>query len=261
MLVYLDLTQTSANPWQSVQRREVQRDVLAGLPVPFHWWPSDNSLQCLRWRSDVRSVRCEERKQEDVAGEDSRFGVTQEHGGFANPLFRLSSAPLANFAVHYGSGPLLGYHLADVFDDTTVGTSAIAEHLAAAAKSQFFQWCESFRQHVQLDTVKLHFHCGEAISLCYALQQEVHRHSSMAQSLHCYARPWCSVLLRLDAYDHLDACGPFDVIDTSDISDHVGVLNLMPATVPLSGNKLNSVLYVETLLQSSNETSDYLPTI
>ncbi len=209
----------------------------------------------------MRSVRCEERKQEDVAGEDSRFGVTQEHGGFANPLFRLSSAPLANFAVHYGSGPLLGYHLADVFDDTTVGTSAIAEHLAAAAKSQFFQWCESFRQHVQLDTVKLHFHCGEAISLCYALQQEVHRHSSMAKSLHCYARPWCSVLLRLDAYDHLDACGPFDVIDTSDISDHVGVLNLMPATVPLSGNKLNSVLYVETLLQSSNETSDYLPTI
>ncbi len=69
------------------------------------------------------------------------------------------------------------------------------------------------------------------------------------------------MLLRLDAYDHLDACRPFNVIDTSDISDYIGVLNLMPATVPLSGNKLNSVLYIETLLQSSNKTSDYLLTI
>ncbi|KAK1807240.1 hypothetical protein LTR12_018416, partial [Friedmanniomyces endolithicus] len=35
----------------------------------------------------------------------------------------------------------------------------------------------------------------------------------------------------------------------------------MPATVPLLGTKPTSVLYVETLLRSSNKTSDYLPTI
>ncbi|KAK0839090.1 hypothetical protein LTS02_017590 [Friedmanniomyces endolithicus] len=45
------------------------------------------------------------------------------------------------------------------------------------------------------------------------------------------------------------------------MSDHVGFLNLMPATVPLLGTKPTSVLYVETLLRSSNKTSDYLPTI
>ncbi len=197
-----------------------------------------------------------------VAGNQSNVcALEQEHGGFANPLSKLSSAPLANFVVHYGSDPLLGYHLADVFDVMTVSTSAIAEHLATAAKAQFSQWCESFRQLVQLETVKLYFHCGEAISLCYALQQEVRRRSSVAKSLHCYARPWCSALLRLDAHDHLDACGPFDVIETSNISDHVGLLNLMPAIVPLLGNKLNSVLHVEMLLQSSDKTSDYLPTI
>ncbi|KAK0362937.1 hypothetical protein LTR94_017331 [Friedmanniomyces endolithicus] len=137
----------------------------------------------------------------------------------------------------------------------------MAEHLATGAKGQFAQWRESFRQHVQLKTVKLYFHCGEAVSLCYALQQKVRRHSSVAKSLHRYSRPWCATLLQLDAHAHLDACGPFDVIDTSNMSDHVGFLNLMPATVPLLGTKPTSVLYVETLLRSSNKTSDYLPTI
>lgn len=68
-------------------------------------------------------------------------------------------------------------------------------------------------------------------------------------------------VLRLDAEDLVGARGPFDVIDTSNISDHVGFLNSMPAAVPLLGRRLNSVLYVETLLRSSNETSEYLSTI
>ncbi|KAK1041061.1 hypothetical protein LTR74_018643, partial [Friedmanniomyces endolithicus] len=197
-----------------------------------------------------------------VAGNQSDVSALENcHGGFANPLFRLSSAPLANFAVHYGSDPLLGYHLAGVFDDTTASTSAMVEHLATGAKGQFVQWCENFRQHVQLKTMKLYFHCGEAVSLCYALQHKMCRHSSVAKSLHRYSRPWCATLLQLDAHAHLDACGPFDVIDTSNMSDHVGFLNLMPATVPLLGTKPTSVLYVETLLRSSNKTSEYLPTI
>ncbi|KAK0951022.1 hypothetical protein LTR91_025257 [Friedmanniomyces endolithicus] len=68
-------------------------------------------------------------------------------------------------------------------------------------------------------------------------------------------------VLRLDAEDLVGARGPFDVIDTSNISHHVGFLNSMPAAVPLLGRRLNSVLYVETLLRSSNETSEYLSTI
>lgn len=197
-----------------------------------------------------------------VAGNQCDVSALEaDRGGFTNPLLRLSSAPLGNFALHYGSDPLLGYHLAAVFDDESEGDSGIGEELSAAAKLQFFRWCESFRNHVHLDTVQLYFHCGEAIGLCHALQGEVLGRSSVAKILHHYIRPWSSTALRLDADDFMDALGPFDVIDTSNISDHVGFLNLMPAIVPLLGKNMNSVLYVETLLRSSNQASKYLSSI
>ena len=38
--------------------------------------------------------------------------------GFLNPMFAISSAPSGDFAVHYGTEPLLGFHLDEAFHKT-----------------------------------------------------------------------------------------------------------------------------------------------
>ncbi|KAL8864122.1 MAG: hypothetical protein Q9174_007461, partial [Haloplaca sp. 1 TL-2023] len=54
-----------------------------------------------------------------VASGDSkslaRLGAGQK--GLANPMFAVSSAPSGQFVVHYGTDPLLGFHLGSTFGD------------------------------------------------------------------------------------------------------------------------------------------------
>ncbi|KAJ6126295.1 hypothetical protein N7471_010788 [Penicillium samsonianum] len=55
-----------------------------------------------------------------VAGNATDLHDLGEGGyGRVNPLFAISSAPTGKFAVHYGSDPLLAFHLASAFDDET----------------------------------------------------------------------------------------------------------------------------------------------
>lgn len=53
----------------------------------------------------------------------------------------------------------------------------------------------------------------------------------------------------------------FDVIDTSNLADHVGIIHMLPATVPLLSCNFLSVLYIETLLLASEDPSNSLSTM
>ncbi|KAI5195913.1 hypothetical protein E4T38_08776 [Aureobasidium subglaciale] len=127
-----------------------------------------------------------------VAGNNEDVSALgRDGGGRVNPLMSVSPIASKNFDVHYGSDPLIGFHLAEAFD---LSTAANAESLARLVKSQF-------------------------------------------------------------------SATKFDVIDISNVIDHVSLLNIMPATVPLLSNASASVLYTESLLQGGKEPEKLLATL
>jgi len=184
--------------------------------------------------------------------------LRREGGGRTNALFALSSAPLGNLAVHYGCDPLLGFRLPQALDTNSKATDVL-ERLADAAKSQFKAWCESFISHVVLDTTTIYFHCGEALSLCYEVQNHDDGYPKLPKDFYLYSTPWsCESLDLTNIETPSTAYNEYDVIDCSNISDHVGILNLLPATVPLLSKTRHATLYTETLLPTSEDTERYL---
>ena len=176
-----------------------------------------------------------------VAGNND--DLSQLNGkGEVNPMFAVSSAASRGFAVHYGAEPLLGFHLPEAFKEVVPkergGASEQAKRAVAVAKSQFKAWCESFSDYVNNNRVHVGFFCGEALALSHDLQLAItldQKHGHVART---YVKPWSACPLLLDGDVNLNAsgglpCDPFHVIDTSNLGDHVGFINILSATVPL----------------------------
>ena len=176
--------------------------------------------------------------------------------GSVNPTFSVSSAPAGDYAVHYGLEPLLGFHLAQCFSNSAVKISAVNTTIIDVAKAQFKAWCSSFKKYVAYHRVHLIFHSGEAVALCYLLQLHLSFNYQSAGSPISYAKPWSSIPLVLDGIKKLAdqddlPLGGFDVVDTSNLSDHVGLINILAATTPLLRKSPFAVLYTESLLKAS----------
>ena len=180
--------------------------------------------------------------------------------GLVNPMFAVSSAPSGDFAVHYGTEPLLGFHVAEAFSnhpESTQGDSTgVNSHVVSVAKAQFGAWCRSFKQYTDNGTVRLEMFSGDAIALCHELQVQVALRSHFEGSARAYVKPWTLRPLLLDStakseHDGLGSFTPYNIIDSSNLSDHVGLINVLIATVPLLRKTSSSVLYHESLLKAS----------
>lgn len=180
--------------------------------------------------------------------------------GRVNPMFAVSSAPTGGFSVHYGSDPLLGFHLAEAFDSTKSGKS-IVDRVVQIAKGQFRSWCDSLAKTLEEGRVKIIIHCGDAISLCHELQSQNISEANFPKAPPLRLGPWSSVRLVLDGPGYSPGPVLFDVIDTSNLVDHVGILSVLPAAVPLLSRKPSSILYTETLLRASSDPSQALRTM
>lgn len=179
--------------------------------------------------------------------------------GRVNPMFAISSAPAGGFAVHYGSDPLLGFHLAEALDKDIAGDGENAiDRVVRLAKTQFQEWCESLARYIKNDCIRISMHSGEAIRLCHELQSYGPCGHNSGRFTRLYVAPWTSKLLSLDGLQQSSCPAVFDVIDTSNLVDHVGPLNVLPAVVPLLRRTASSVLYTESLLQASEETTSTL---
>jgi hypothetical protein len=191
-----------------------------------------------------------------TGNEEDVSALQREDGGHLNPLLLVSSAPLKNFAMHYNTDPVFGYNVAAVFDKPTIDSTAL-EQLAKSVKTQFHEWCIAFIQHASARAVQISFHCGDALSLCYALQRRAGIPPNIPEHLFSYTRPWSSNPISIDGGLAADSLHSSHVIDTSNISDHIGVLNLLPAAVPLLSSEANAVLYTETLLPAGLNPNKY----
>lgn len=181
--------------------------------------------------------------------------------GLVNPMFAVSSAPAGDYAVHYGTEPLLGFHVAEAFSNhpegTTGATKGVNDHVIDVAKVQFRTWCYTFKEFVQNKRVYLEFLEGEAIGFCHELQLQIPFQDQLGGSARRYVKPWTSRPLLLErsaggrTNDKTGLFSTYDVIDSSNLSDHVGLINVLTATVPLLRQSSSSVLYSESLLKAS----------
>ncbi|KAJ7025759.1 hypothetical protein C8F04DRAFT_1127487 [Mycena alexandri] len=138
---------------------------------------------------------------------------------FLNPTFVYSLVG-EGCNVHYGTDPVAPFHLAALFGS---GIRASVTDLVKIVKAEFSR------------TV-LRFFASEATALCKALGGF---DATGALNLGIFLNP----------AEYGSAPSTFNVIDSSNLSDHIGLLNVLIATVPLlrSPASCGSVLYTESL--------------
>ncbi|KAJ2900036.1 hypothetical protein MKZ38_002689 [Zalerion maritima] len=180
----------------------------------------------------------------------------------ANPMF---TSPDPAVTLHYGSDPIIGFHTARAYvprvDAQQPSTMPGVSRPVAAAREEFRTWIESFRRHHN-DKLTLRFFVGDAIAFAQCLQH--HRVEPNVQSANWYRERTGFEPLVLDGPDY----GPsgtaplsFTVIDTSNLSDHLGTLNLLTAASPLLAGKLSATLYTESLVRHTKTTLDLVENI
>ena len=175
-----------------------------------------------------------------------------------NPTF-VYSLTGEGFALHYGTSPLLPFHLAPAFLNSKRDTPTMSE-LVTYAKSQFSGWAKHFRTFAQDKAEKLtiRLFAGDALFLCRAL---VHHVGTGKVPSNLTVAPWNTAPLALDGGDY----GPggsaptsFNIIETSNIMDHVGLLNVLIAALPLLSSDPSATLFTEALLRVGEDATKSL---
>ncbi|KAG8723418.1 hypothetical protein FRC09_003434 [Ceratobasidium sp. 395] len=169
-----------------------------------------------------------------------------------NSTFVYSTAG-ESFNPHYGTFPQ-GFHFMPAFSpilsDPTGQPKGDKDKIMDVAKRQFAAWCKSFNTARLADAITLRFFSGEATALCRAL--DVFSKTDEAET-GIFACQWRGSDI------NLSHCMPmplsFDVIDTSNLLDHLGALNVLVISQPLLKRrpKSQSVLYTETLLPTGKD--------
>lgn len=186
----------------------------------------------------------------------------QKHAGQCNPLTVYSSTAGDRFAIHFRTNPLAGFHLAASLtklapDSPFFSRETVPQkNVLYTAKAQFQAWCKSFQDLAQSSVednvnakLRIRFFVGDAINFCHVLNQ--HRSKDeVARDL--YSRPWSTTQLRLDGKGYIpnthdQAPLSFNVIDTSNLADEVGFVNVLVAAIPLLEQSPAAVLYTETI--------------
>ncbi|KAJ7168671.1 hypothetical protein C8R46DRAFT_1092306 [Mycena filopes] len=161
---------------------------------------------------------------------------------FLNPTFVYSLVG-EGCNVHYGTDPVAPFHLAALFGS---GARVSVTDLVKVVKAEFSDWCSAFHASVSPPhKTVLRFFASEATALCRALRGFG---ATGALNLGIPVAPWKTQLLQLNSIEYGGAPTAFNVIDSSNLCDHIGLLNVLIATVPLqSPASCGSVLYTEFL--------------
>jgi hypothetical protein len=179
-----------------------------------------------------------------------------------NPTF-VYSLTGEGCAVHYGTYPLQSFHLASAYSEVTESqsrTNVKIRDLVNCAKSQFRQWCSAFKAAVRpgsAEKLTIRLFAGDALAFCRTLHHYIRTYSA---SCSLFVSVWAGASLILDGGDYdpkrgNSAPAQFNIIDTSNIVDHVGFLNIFTATIPLLSEMPPSTLYTEGLLAKGGDAS------
>ncbi|TFK53888.1 hypothetical protein OE88DRAFT_1694901 [Heliocybe sulcata] len=175
-----------------------------------------------------------------------------------NPTF-VYSIEGEKFEPHYGTFPIQNFHLAEAFAAGSSGASPVgsAQRVLDVAKGQFSAWCARFRQAVRAQgspSVVIRFYTGDAIAFCSGLSHFSRTGDPMAP---LYATAWHGRPVHLDCIDSTNSHASFDAIDTSNLTDHLGLLNILLVAEPLlkNGPDCCPVLYTESLIATGRHAA------
>ncbi|KAH7101750.1 hypothetical protein BKA62DRAFT_702147 [Auriculariales sp. MPI-PUGE-AT-0066] len=168
-----------------------------------------------------------------------------------NPLFAHATQKEA-FPAHYGSEPCQGYHLAEGLLDLSHNASPalVANRCANTALDQFARWCAVFcsATSTSQSNISIRFLLGHAANLSRALGPVPDLPVAR------FICQWSSGELTLDGPDYTNgATTPaprrFNIIDTSNLGDHLGMTNVLILARPLLSDSKAATWYTETLLK------------
>lgn len=143
--------------------------------------------------------------------------------------------------IHYSLDPTMGYHRTLLFMDTVPPSNSSKVISVSSVYNlclqQFTQWTSSCVSMIRSSQLVIRFHCGEALSFSHLLH---------CRSLPSAALPTLSQFSStpIELYHSVPAL--FEVVDTSNISDSCGLLNVLLACYKLL-NRDNGVLMTEMI--------------
>ncbi|KAL5113208.1 hypothetical protein ACEQ8H_008925 [Pleosporales sp. CAS-2024a] len=152
--------------------------------------------------------------------------------------------------------PMKCSHPASV-DPTTTSLLRVVE----AAQLQFRAWCDAFRSSFR-PGLSIRFFTGDAIAFAHALHQL--GLSKTRASRNSYRSSLNLTPLKLDEKEYADIHGApftFNVIDTSNLIDHVGGLNLLSAASPILRGNVSSTIYTHSLVKREKDHRAYVESI
>lgn len=163
-----------------------------------------------------------------------------------NPTFVYSRGRNAS-CVQYALCPTAGFHLDAVYGSARRDTEPTINDIIKAVTGQFAQWCTRFRSQVESDQapiVRLLWSDALAVAPCLHAFR-----TTGTLGLGAPLSQWTTRELKLDADEYVAGCAPaaFDIVDTSNLTDDIGLLNVVIASAPLLASS-QGVLYTESLL-------------
>jgi hypothetical protein len=174
-----------------------------------------------------------------------------------NPTFAYCSTH-DSFSPHRGTFPGQAFHLTPAYVPATgPGGAPATKDAVALIRGQFQAWSTSFKGAVSSGggSLIIRFCVCEVLAFCRALE---YRHDEFkAHSTPLFVSPNSSQLLELRPMNGTPKS--FDVIDTSNLTDHVGLVNILLATTSLLKPERFSTIYTEAMLsQGNNAVSSFL---
>jgi hypothetical protein len=187
-------------------------------------------------------------------------GISPSAEKCPNPLFAASLS--GNLVLHYGTDPLLGFHLATAYTPLAENSPlAIDEKTQypkyiAAAKIQFREWIKAFKSLCDTKGASIRFVSSDALAFCHMLQLDALQPLSDAGVFRRQWDPRLFVLSRDDYGAKPSAPRRFDVIETSNLADTMGTINLLVANRPLLKDVAWATIYTENLAGGNTNESD-----
>jgi hypothetical protein len=180
--------------------------------------------------------------------------TTGEQEKEANPMFN------SNGTLHYSLDPLFGFHLAPAYIPLAAtspfkASAKSTRKVVDTARLEFRAWGDAFKKCSK--HIVLRFFTGDALAFCQTLQQI--KHGKNNNVANCYRSQNSSEPLLLDSEDYKSGGSSplrFTAIDTSNLVDHLGPLNILMAASPLLENKTYATLFTELLVKYENTRMD-----
>ncbi|EGO53922.1 hypothetical protein NEUTE1DRAFT_124328 [Neurospora tetrasperma FGSC 2508] len=166
-----------------------------------------------------------------------------------NPMF--VTPDVGRVRMHWGLDPLLGFPLAEAYTRTMDEPENVSapQKVVALVMEKFAAWCQSFKDAWAERSVVTRWFVGDAIAFGHTLQGCA---NGRTVNVHWYRSRHSFRRLKFDGEDYqpgsfTPAPLSFMVIDTSNLIDDLGALNVLVATSPLLENNLAATIYTEML--------------